>query len=213
MWMWCWCPRNINISLGIITIIPKSDLYFGFNQKGDIYIYQGGWRVKKQWRKKKTVHFSLCHWVVSYSYPVSTINEGKIVPRTNVAGGTDLPSIPLMPRGMRSRESFRSGSYWESDLLTLGKTSFLHQPQEQVNWEPKACTELQTQRKNRSPQTAYGLDGEEIFTGWKWRRNLHSSERSTLAWGVHRWDSWGGRAFYSFYLGGWERPREKVDPG
>ena len=44
-----------------------------------------------------------------FSSPVSTINEGKIVPRRNVAGGTDLPSIPLMPRGTKSRESFPSG--------------------------------------------------------------------------------------------------------
>lgn len=65
---------------------------------------------------------SLCCWVVSYSYPVSTINEGKIVPRRNVAAGMDLLSLSLPPRGTRSRESFPSGSYWETDSLAVGKT-------------------------------------------------------------------------------------------
>lgn len=158
--------------------------------------------MKEQWRKNKTVRISLCHWVVSYSYPVSTINEGKIVPRRKVAGGTDLPSIPLTPRGMRSRESFPSGSYWESDPLTLGKTSFLYQPQGQVNWEPRVCTKLQMQRKNRSPQIVYGLDGEEIFTGWKWWRNLQSREwsRAGLRGSQVRIP---GRESFLLFLPGW----------
>lgn len=87
-----------------------------FNQKRDIYLARGGGvRVTQEeysgekMKKEQNCLHSLCCWALSYSHPVSTINEGKIVPRRNVAGGTDLPSIPLMPRGTKSRESFPSG--------------------------------------------------------------------------------------------------------
>lgn len=68
---------------------------------------------------------SFCCWVVSYFYFVSIINEGKIVFRRNVVGGMDLFFFFFSLRGIRFRESFFSGSYWEIDFLVVGKIFFL----------------------------------------------------------------------------------------
>lgn len=108
-----------------------------------------------------------------------------------MARGTDLPSIPLSPRGTKSRENFPSERFWESNSSALGKqastsgaSSLGSKVYSALQGRGRIFWKALQFRWGRSPTLG---DGAGAFTKQCW-----SEQVSDLAWQA---ESFAGGAF------------------
>lgn len=140
------------------------------NQKRDIYLAkrvegeeEGEEKKKEERTKLSTFAFAFGLWAILN--PDSTINKGKIVPRRNVAGGTNLPSIPLLPRGTKSREN--SPSELLGKQLLGPWQDFLYQALGWLSLWQRVYTETPGQRQSLL----------KVLTAWMGKKGPHPSKK------------------------------------